>query len=99
METEVKDPTPNMGATILHYTDRTAATVVRVGKSGKVAWLREDMTVRTDKNGMDERQEYACFPGHGPEIRISRRKDGLWYTGKGQRVALGYRAPYHDFSF
>jgi hypothetical protein len=95
-------PKVGEGATVFWYTDRTAATVVRVAKSGKTAWIQGDFAVRADKNGMSESQEYTYKPNPDAKIeRVSLRKDGQWRTaGKhGKKVAFGARRAYHDYSF
>ena len=38
-------PTIGGGATVCHYSDRTACTVVRVSPSGKTIWMQEDTAV------------------------------------------------------
>ena len=54
--TAAPTPTIGMGATILGYTDRHAATIVDVSKTGKVVWIRQDKATRIDSNGMSEAQ-------------------------------------------
>lgn len=94
-------PVIGMGVTIIHYTDRDTATVVRVSKSGKTAWIVADKTTRIDDNGMSESQQYSYEPGDTKPIRMSLRKNGSWrLSGQFQNVvALGVRQKYHDYSF
>jgi hypothetical protein len=85
-------------ATLLHWTDRTAGTVidVKVSKSGKTVTVRvqEDTAVRVDDNGMSECQSYTYVPNtHGAVHTFVNRGRG-W---KG--VAFGVRRSYHDYSF
>lgn len=96
-----KDPQVGDGATIFHYTDRSAATVVRVSKSGKTAWIQADRAIRTDENGMSESQSYRFEPNpKGNIVRVSKRKNGEWRMSRDVRkVAFGYRDAYHDYSF
>lgn len=96
----IKSPAPQvgMGATIFHYTDRSPATVTRVSKTGKIAWIRRDKYKRVDNNGMSEAQTYEYSPGEGKEVRVTLCADGQWRS-KGEKVAFGHREKYHDFSF
>lgn len=91
-------PEVGMGATVIHWTDRSPATITRVSKSGKIIWIRMDNFKRTDKNGMSEMQTYRYTRGDGPEIRVTLCKDGQWRR-KGEKVGIGRREKYHDFSF
>lgn len=99
IEREVAGPEVGGGATICHYSDRDAATVVRVSPSGKTAWIQQDVATRVDKNGMSESQEYAYERDPGaPILKVVRTKKG-WKIAGGSRVAFGHRSKYHDFSF
>jgi len=99
------NPELGMGATILMWTDRIAATVVHVSRSGREIDVREDHAVRTDDNGMSESQDYEY--SRNPNGRVhtyTLRKNGRWVRqGEsmkgGQRLLLGQRRAYHDFSF
>lgn len=100
----VKSPAPKVGdgATVFHYTDRSAATVVKVSKSGKTAWIQNDMSKRVDKGGMtDSGQKYEFTRNpNGALLRVSKRRDGQWkLSNDGRKVAFGIRDAYHDFSF
>jgi hypothetical protein len=100
MERSSGAPKVGDGATLLHYSDRTAATVTRVSASGKTAWVREDKAIRTDTNGMSEEQSYRFEPDpSAPEQRVVRLKNGSWKVANGPRVRFGVRSKYHDFSF
>lgn len=92
-------PEIGMGATICHWSDKTAATVVYI--TPKRLILREDHATRVDKNGMSESQEYAYSPNpEGREWFVSLRKDGTWRVSKSKEiVTLGVRRQYHDYSF
>lgn len=93
-------PMVGMGATILMWSDRKAATVIRVSASGKTIWLKEDTAIRVDRNGMSDAQSYRFEPNpNGIEYRASLRKNGRWKTTSGSGVSLGHRSAYHDFSF
>lgn len=94
-------PALGMGCTVLHYSDRTAHTVIYVSKSGKTAWIRRDKALRTDGNGMSDSQTYTYTPdpeGEQSQIRLS--KHGDWrQVGTKYPVLLGARREYFDFSF
>jgi len=93
------------GATILHWTDRTAGTVISV--SEKAIEVQEDKDVRTDKNGMSDSQEYEYSPNsQGCRWifkRVARGKyKGFWRVNgrsDGEGVRFGERDKYYDFSF
>ena len=55
-----KDSTPivGTGCSILHWTDRTACTIIEVSENGKTVVVQEDNAVRTDKLGMTDSQSY-----------------------------------------
>lgn len=96
-------PTVGMGATMLCWSDRHAATIVEVSKSGKKVGIVQDIATRTDKNGMSESQEYDFTPGTGSPIYYTLRKNGAWVregdSMRGSRIVIGDRSEYHDFSF
>lgn len=98
----VKPPVPEvgMGATILMYSDRHAATVIEVLSPSRIV-IQEDTATRTDKNGMSESQEYAYTPDPKAEkLTVSLRKDGRWKIQASQTIIkLGERDAYHDYSF
>jgi hypothetical protein len=86
-----------MGATLCHYSDRDAATVVRVSPSGKTIWLREDRSTRTDKNGQSEAQSYTYERDESaPEQKATMTRAGEWKIVNGPRVLLGLRQTYND---
>lgn len=95
--------TEGMGATMLCWTDRHAATVTRVVRATVIEVVQDEAT-RTDSNGMSESQEYAYAPGKGKPTVYTLRKNGAWVRQgeslkNGARVILGRREEYHDFSF
>lgn len=91
-------PEVGMGITLLHWTDRSAGTITRVGPSGMTFWFREDKAIRTDSNGMSEVQDYRYEPGEGRERRAVHGKRD-WKEVRGSRIRLGERRAYHDYSF
>ena len=98
------EPEVGMGATILCWTDRQAATVVE-RPTPKTIVVQYDHAKRVDGNGMSDAQTYEYTPNtDGHKVTFTQRKNGAWVRkGEplkgGQRVALGYRNHYHDFSF
>jgi hypothetical protein len=96
------------GATVLFYSDRAAATVVEVhtnpkGEVNRVG-IKYDNAVRTDNNGMSDAQSYRYEAGEGPTIYFTKRKNGAFVREgdqmrSGQKVLIGKRDHYHDYSF
>ncbi len=98
-------PEIGMGATRLMHTDRLAMTIVSVDKSGKRIEVTRDSAKRKDNNGMSETQiwEFASNP-EGSRRAYTLRKDGSWVTEglsmrEGERLLVGERLEYYDFSF
>ena len=98
-------PRVGMGATILLWTDRNAATITAVRDNGRTVYVQRDRAIRTDNNGMSECQEYryVANPDSLPQV-FTRRKSGEYVEkgrtlGDGYRLAIGQRNEYHDFSF
>lgn len=97
-------PEVGMGATILHWTDRTACTVVHVSPNGRFLKVQVDKATRTDGHGMSDSQSYSYERDpKGALSDFSLRKNGKWVrvgdSMKGQRLMLGDRRQYHDYSF
>lgn len=103
-------PTPvvGMGATILMWSDRHAATIRLIDhfKTGaragqvKAVWVTEDQAIRIDNNGMSENQTYEYLPqADGPYKKFTLRKNGRFVDSGGTTLAVGYRNEYHDYSF
>jgi hypothetical protein len=102
-------PTPEvgMGATIAHWTDRTAATIVEIVrfKTGKRAGqikaliVQADHAARTDSNGMSDAQsyEYSRNPD-APRVTCTVTKHGQFKHGS-DRLIVGIRDEHYDFSF
>jgi hypothetical protein len=101
-------PKTGDGATIIHYSDRTAATVIDVGtyRNATCIAIQEDHAIRTDNNGMSDCQSYEFkrnFEGAIHQVRwrkeAKNRKAG-WYTfeiiptEKGNRTAWGNRVSF-----
>ena len=89
-------PEVGMGATILMWTDRHAATIVRVTPSQVHA--QRDNSKRLDTNGMSESQQYEFTPDPEASVEIYRKtKQG--YKGPSGTLIIGHRSKYHDYSF
>lgn len=99
-------PEVGMGATILGWTDRHAATVVAVSASGTSVEIQRDRALRTDDNGLSESgQTYEFTPDPDAEvITYTLRSNGRWVRRgdemhKGSVLLIGSRDEYYDFSF
>jgi hypothetical protein len=104
-------PTVGGGATVCHYSDRTACTVIRISPSGKTVWMQEDTAVLDGwkpefipggfsghcVNNTEQRYAYQSDP-QGAIYRASVRKDGKLRTTNGERVISG-RHHFHDYNF
>ena len=76
------EPKVGMGATILCWSDRHAATIVKVTKA--TIHVRRDKAIRTDKNGMSEIQTYTYEPDPDAPVEVFRKtKRGWRATGGG----------------
>lgn len=108
------EPEVGMGATILSWTDRRAATVVAVFDERGQAYVtvQEDHAVRIDDNGMSDMQEYRYWRNaQGCEHTFRRDGSGGYdavqrnpETGRYNKVGnggliVGKRDQYRDFSF
>jgi hypothetical protein len=104
------EPTLGMGATVLSWTDRHAATIVHVGS--KLIVVQEDNFTRVDNNGLSESQTYTYERNpNGAKYTFRRGKDGRWTEVRwnaetkrfrkvdGRGLRIGEREQYHDFSF
>lgn len=92
-------PEVGMGATVIHYSDRSAYTITRIGPSGKVFWMKRDKATRTDNNNESESQQYSYETVQSnPERKVVMGKRGQWYF-KGEKVLIGARMEYYDYSF
>ena len=96
-------PEVGMGATILGWTDRYAATIIEV--LPRQVTVQYDHATRSDTNGMSDAQAYEYTPNpHGRKETYTLRKNGRWVRKgeslkDGGRLAIGYRDHHHDFSF
>lgn len=91
-------PEVGQGATVLMWTDRHAATIVKVTPA--TVTVQVDKATRIDKNGMSESQEYSYEPDpEGRLITFRWTKSNQWKSSCGNRLLVGTRRSYHDFSF
>jgi glyoxylate utilization-related uncharacterized protein len=107
------EPVVGMGATFLHYTDRSAGTISKVETIKGVLYIevQGDLSIRTDKNGFSESQVYTYIPQ--PDAHASRwrfkndrweqiylnTETNRWKVSKNGGLRIGSRETYHDFSF
>lgn len=109
MSNSMSIPEVGKGATVLHWTDRSAYFVDFVSEDGKTVIIERAKAVRTDNNGMSESQsyEYVRDPQTEPEtIRFTYGKWRRVYTnweGKKEtspiNIIFGTMREYYDFSF
>ena len=106
------EPEIGMGATVLSWTDRYAATVTAWDARKGIIIVQADKATRTDLNGMSESQTYAYESNpDGPTYTFRLGPTGIWTEVvwnattrrwdkvKALRLRLGERRHYHDFSF
>jgi hypothetical protein len=109
------DPVVGMGATLLSWTDRHAATIVEVGKDKQGRWIvtvQDDNAKRTDNNGFSEVQVYEYTRNPNGSKSMFRYEDGKGWrsvcrnakgrvvlTESGNGLRIGDREKYHDYSF
>lgn len=104
-ESRQPEPIIGMGATILGWSDRHAATVVEVGKTKREVVIQRDHAKRTDTNGLSETQTYEYIANtDARKDTYTLRKDGGWVRKgeslkSGQRIMLGRREEYADPTF
>ena len=92
-----KQPAVGMGATITMWTDRHAATIVKV--TAHQVHVQQDKATRTDTNGMSECQEYTYERDPSRSVQIFRRTKHGWRERAGNGLVIGERDEYYDFSF
>lgn len=94
----------NEGATLCHWSDRHAGTIVWISDDEKTLKWQRDAVIRTDNYGMNEIQKYNYEPNLSAVIIIfTKRANGHWYK-RGQKMgtshlSIGNRSEYYDFSF
>jgi hypothetical protein len=104
-------PSFGQGATICHYSDRTACTIVEVSPSAKTITLQPDHAELDHwkpemipggfaahcTNNSTQRYRYARN-AKAPIVKARLRKDGRYRTPAGERVIEG-RHHFHDYNF
>ena len=92
-------PTPavGMGATILLWTDRDAATIVRITPTQ--IHVQRDIAKRLGTIEMSEDQDYAYSADSTAPIVIFRKTKRGWKDTCGCGLLIGTRDHYHDYSF
>lgn len=105
----VIEPVKGMGATVLCWSDRFAATVIEW--DGKILTLQQDIATRKDLNGMSDSQCYEYTPDEKGIIYFFRKnKRGTWeevifnsitrrWNKGGLGLKLGERDQFYDYSF
>lgn len=93
----------NEGATLCHWSDRHAGTVVEVSADGKTLKWQRDYATRSDNNGMSDSQSWAYTKNPETAVKtFTKRKNGYFYE-RGQKMGTSYlvegRCEYYDFSF
>ena len=112
-ETTTAAPWPaiGQGATICHWSDRTACTIIAVSKSGKTISLQADHGELDEwkpqmipggfaahcANNHEQRYRYRHKPD-APIWEARLRKSGAYRTVNGERVVPG-RHQFHDYNF
>jgi len=104
-------PAIGQGATICHWSDRTACTIIAVSKSGKTITLQADHAELDDwapemiPGGFaahctnNHSQRYRYSPNPDAPIRKARlRNNGCYRTSNGEKVIEG-RHQFHDYNF
>ena len=97
----VTSPPPSVGdgATLLMYTDRYPATVVKVSPSGKTVWVTEDNVTKWEPHPSGYGVEFAPNP-NGKVLKVTKRRNGTWKTSpSGEGVRFGSRSAYRDPHF
>lgn len=102
-------PEVGKGATVLHWTDRSAYFVNQVSEDGKEVIIERAKAIRTDDYGMSDSQDYRYERDPHAEPQTIRFTYGKWrrvYTnweGKKEtspiNIIFGTMREYYDFSF
>lgn len=85
------------------FSDCHACQVVKISKSGKTIWIRQNKVVadQTKELGMGH-QHWIIFENEfeGSEHKVTLRKDGKWRsTGTNNYVSIGQWHEYYDWEF
>jgi hypothetical protein len=90
------EPAVGMGATICCWTDRHAATIVKVTRCQ--IHVQADVAIRTDKNGASECQQYEYRRDPSSTVIVFRKTKRGWRSNQGG-LLIGVRRHYYDYSF
>lgn len=71
------NPVAGMGATVLHWSDRDAYTVLTVSEDGLSCTVSQDKATRTDNLGMSDSQQYSYETTYDYIIKLVFRR-GEW---------------------
>ena len=94
--TNQPEPKVGDGATICMWSDRHAATIVKVTPC--TVTVQEDKAIRTDNNGMSECQTYRYEADPDGALHVFRKTKNGWKC-KGVGLLIGTRRHYYDYSF
>ena len=105
-------PEIGMGATLLQWTDRHAATITSVFNEGKYLYIgvKRDIAKRIDGNGFSEMQEYNYTTNNEASEKFFRFDGQFWKsvyksteTNRWKKtdggIRIGTREEYYDHSF
>ncbi|MBF0526635.1 MAG: hypothetical protein HQK56_16245 [Deltaproteobacteria bacterium] len=104
------EPQVGLGCTLLHWTDRSPATIIQI-VSDKIIRIQLDDYKRTDKNGISESQSYEYIRNlQGAIYFFKRQKNGSWkevywnpetkrFRNGSTFLSIGRRERYYDPSF
>lgn len=94
-------PEIGMGATIKIGTDSIPVTIIDVSLNKNKITLQEDKSNRLDNNGISDLQSYSYESDMNGIIYYAYlHKNNNYYLSKSkQRVSLGVRRKYYDYSF
>lgn len=109
---ETQLPKVGDGATVYLWSDRKPYTVIEVDEEKKIVTIQEDYSIRSDKNGMSEEQDYEFQRNPDGSIAYYKltkngyvgiyknKETGRWNKSSTQRgVRFGFRDRYYDYSF
>jgi len=100
-QTRSLTPEIGMGVTEIMYSDRHPYTITAILTPKRIK-VKADKTVRIDKNGCCEEQEYRYEPApNAPEITLFLNKYGRWKRlgdAGGSTYLIGRREEYYDFT-
>ena len=93
-------PEVGMGVTELCWSDRHPFTIIDISKTGKTITIQRDKAIRLDKNGIGENQDYKYERDpNGIVYKARKNKNGFWKIINGNRILIGQREEYYDYTF